>query len=69
MNAHGAIRDVFACIAKEVGFHAIQEQLFVLPFSHFKHPNVALTMPFQRMGFAYFVDIIIVDPTCVELPS
>jgi hypothetical protein len=47
------IRDVFACIAKEVGFHAIQEQLFVLPFSHFKHPNVALTMPFQRMGFAF----------------
>jgi hypothetical protein len=66
-GTHDAIHDTFAAIAWDVGFHVGWEQLHALPSTTFNSSCRQVDIVLTKNGIRTLVDVVIVDPTRVDL--
>jgi hypothetical protein len=63
IKTHDAIRNTFATIAQDVGFHVGQEHLHTLPSTTFNFSHQQIDIVFTKDGICTLTDIITADPT------
>jgi len=63
-RTYDAIHNIFVTIAQGANIHMGQEQLYVLPLAMF---NSFINVMIIKDGIHTLVDVIIVDPTGVDL--
>jgi hypothetical protein len=66
-KTHGAICDTFVAITWDVGFHVGQEHLHALLSNIFKSSFRRIDIMFTKDDICIVVDIVITDPTWVDL--
>jgi len=62
-RTHDVIRNTFATIARDVGFHIRRKQLHVLPSTTFNSSHRQIDILLTKDGICTLVDVVIVDPT------
>jgi len=64
---YNAIQNSFASVARDIEFYVVCEQTHVLPISFFQSSWQWMDIVFSVNGTCTLVDVVIVDPTYVNL--
>jgi hypothetical protein len=67
MGTHDAVHNTFVAIAWNVNFHVGQKQLHMLPPTIFHSFHQWIDIVLTKDGIHILVDVVIVDPTWVDL--
>jgi len=67
IETHDAICDTFVAITQDVGFHVGREQLHALPSTKFNSSHQRVHIMFTKDGICTLADILIADPTQIDL--
>jgi hypothetical protein len=69
ISIHDVVRNVFACIFRNVGFHVSHEQTYVLPSPFFQSSHQWVNTMFTLDGVSILVDVVIIEPVWMDLVS
>jgi hypothetical protein len=67
MSTHDVVRDIFAAIAQDANFHVGRKQLHALPSTTLHSSYRWINIVFTKDGIYTLSDVVIVDPTWVDL--
>jgi hypothetical protein len=67
IGTHDVICNTFATIARDVGFHVGRKQLHVLPSNTINSSHRQVNIMFTKDDIHTLVDVVVVDPTRVDL--
>jgi hypothetical protein len=62
-TSHNTFWDAFAFIMKDAGFHALHEQIHVLPLPYFESFHWRINIMLLIDCICTLIDVVIVDPT------
>jgi hypothetical protein len=62
-RTHDVFCDIFLAIARDVGFHMGQEQLYVFPLVKFNSFCWQVDMVLTEDGICTLANVVIIDPT------
>jgi hypothetical protein len=67
IGTHDAIRNTFATIARDVGFHVRRKQLHVFPSTTFNFSHQQVNIVLTKDGIRTLIDVVIANPTQANL--
>jgi hypothetical protein len=67
MGTHDVVCDTFVAIAQDADFHVGWEQLHALPSTTFHSSCQQVDIVFTKDGICTLADVVIVDPTQIDL--
>jgi hypothetical protein len=67
MGIHDVVHDIFVAIVQDVSFHVGRKQLHAFPLATPNSSRRRVDILFTKDGICSLVDIVIINPTCVDL--